>query len=535
MRTKFRSILLQFTIPKSSSTSSSIQSPLINLQSQQVHRNFSSSSLISLHSKYSSFPSKQTHLISTALNDILSKSTTNNEIQTDKVFDTLITNLKRKSWDNRIAKVIRNCSKNELLDYMLYLFGRKEYVNEFWVLVEVMKSKGLGITKRVYSKAKGNFDKEGMVKDLGKLKELYVKRSEIESVCSKICMVIRENEWGENVRRELMGLTSDWCDELVKMVIEDLGLRRTRGFEWFDGDDVWDVKVHNEIKSYWNPKAALLVIESSGVHSKKALMFFRWVEEKFDFEHTEVSYNAILRVLSLGDCIDEFWHVVFDTKEAGYKMDMKTYDFVVKAFHKRGMFKDALHLYEWMVSCSTDPSALKDHSFQSMAEKFEDTNACLTDADFPFDSLVQLFCLKDRAEDAYKLLIGLNDKRKFKPLKGTFRMLITALLSHGKLDEILRLFWLMKKTRRYAPSTCMAAAFKGFLNAGMRREAKILLSYCPKRINRNPSVRLLFRTEDPEEASFRESLQQIQNERMSLYKKREVLRASRAAYVNHRF
>ncbi|KAL5727197.1 hypothetical protein ACHQM5_000418 [Ranunculus cassubicifolius] len=364
MRNQWRSLLLR-SINKS--RISSLQSPLINLQAHKVHSNsthlstllarqnvhdftnprfrfFSSQSDSDISSKSSSNDDIKTEIKTeidsvdqkiegidyVVVTEILSKANSNDEIETgfksidleisyEVVLD-ILRNLREKpdiAWKffNFVLESDNARLSSKSYNEMLVILGRKEYVDEFWGLVEVMQRRGYGISKWVHVRALANFEKEGMVEDVEKLKEIYVAKPEIEKLGYEIRKVVRENDWDVDVQNKLTEMCSTWTNDLVTMVIEHLV-----------------------------------------VHPNKALMFFWWVEENPDFKHNKLSYNAILKVLGREDCIDKFWRIVNEMKEAGFVMDTTVYDMVMVRFYRRGMMKDAVDLYDYMVNNSTKPS-----------------------------------------------------------------------------------------------------------------------------------------------------------------------------------
>ncbi|XP_047335553.1 pentatricopeptide repeat-containing protein At3g02490, mitochondrial-like [Impatiens glandulifera] len=132
---------------------------------------------------------------------------------------------------------------------MLGILGVNGLVDGFWDLVDVMKKMGYGVSKGTQVKVLGKFDKEGMQIDSEKLKELYACGSldnSIEKVSSRICKLIRQELWGEEVENRLRELNIDYSSDLVAMVLESLGTK-----------------------------------------PNKSLIFFRWVEESSLFKHDE--------------------------------------------------------------------------------------------------------------------------------------------------------------------------------------------------------------------------------------------------------
>ncbi|RVW44768.1 Pentatricopeptide repeat-containing protein, mitochondrial [Vitis vinifera] len=201
---------------------------------------------------------------------------------------------------------------------MLGILGSNGLVSEFWDLVEVMKKKGYGVSKAAYVKALENFEKEALGSDLEKLRGLFASGSvdnSIQKICSRVSKIIRSEVWGDNVEGQLHNLKVTFSGDLVAMVLENLGLE-----------------------------------------PMKALIFFRWVEESDLIKHDKKTYNAMLRVLGREDCIERFWKVADEMRNAGYEMEVATYVKVVGRFYKRKMINEVVDLYEFAMSGANKPS-----------------------------------------------------------------------------------------------------------------------------------------------------------------------------------
>ncbi|KAL5981915.1 hypothetical protein ACLOJK_015982 [Asimina triloba] len=203
-----------------------------------------------------------------------------------------------------------------------FLGGRKQYLEEFWDFLSIMRRKGYGISRITFEKVSAHFEKEGMLEDLGKLKEMYSNsrpaEDSAERVCSTICKMIREEEeWGADVRMK---------------------------FEEFGG-----ARLSNDLVS--------MVLERIENYPLKALMFFRWAGENSSFKHDAATYNVMVRFLTREDCIDKFWIIVNEMKDTGYEMEMETYTKASGWFFKRKMMKDAVDLYELKMDNSHKPPA----------------------------------------------------------------------------------------------------------------------------------------------------------------------------------
>ncbi|GMI68640.1 hypothetical protein like AT3G02490 [Hibiscus trionum] len=201
---------------------------------------------------------------------------------------------------------------------MLGILGGNGLVEEFWGLVDVMKKKGYGISGPVRDRVASKFEKEGLEGDLERLRGVFASGStdnSIEKVCSRVSKIIKNELWGDDVEKRLLELNVTFSNDLVKKVLENLGSEPA-----------------------------------------KALIFFRWIEERGFVKHDEKSYNAVARTLGREDCIDRFWKVVDEMRSFGYEMEMETYTKVFDHFCKGKMMKEAVDLYEFAMASSNKPS-----------------------------------------------------------------------------------------------------------------------------------------------------------------------------------
>ncbi|KAA8530505.1 hypothetical protein F0562_005214 [Nyssa sinensis] len=187
-----------------------------------------------------------------------------------------------------------------------------------------MKKKGFGVSKGTHARILEKFGKDGLNSDSEKLKELFSSGSvdnSVEKVCLRVCKVIKQEVWGDEVEKRLREWNVAFSSDLVVMVLENLGME-----------------------------------------PNKALIFFRWIEESHLCEHDERTYNAMVRVLGREDCIEKFWRVVYEMRGAGYEMEMGTYIKVLGRFVDRKMIKDAVDLYEFAM-CGANKPAVQDCTF----------------------------------------------------------------------------------------------------------------------------------------------------------------------------
>ncbi|KAJ9173114.1 hypothetical protein P3X46_016280 [Hevea brasiliensis] len=201
---------------------------------------------------------------------------------------------------------------------MLGILGVNGPVEQFWALVETMKKKGYGVSKGARDKVVEKFEKEGLRSDLEKMKALFATGSvdnSVEKIGLRVSRIVRNQVWGEDVEQQINDLNVAFSSNLVKIVLENLGMEPI-----------------------------------------KALIFFRWVEESGLYKHDERSYNAMAMVLGREDCIDRFWKVVDEMRSNGYEMEEEIYVKVLARFVKRKMIKEAVDLYEFAMGGTNKPS-----------------------------------------------------------------------------------------------------------------------------------------------------------------------------------
>lgn len=201
---------------------------------------------------------------------------------------------------------------------MLSILGQNGLIQKFWDMVLFMKKKGYGVSKGTFVKALDKFEKDGLSDDVKKLKDLYASGSidnSVEKLSSRVCRVIRQDVWGDNVEKRLSELNIEFSSELVSMVVGNIGLEGNKG-----------------------------------------LIFFRWVEENGHFKHDKCTYGAMASVLASEDSSVKFWRVVDEMRNSGYEMDKGTYVQILERFVKKRMIKDAVDLYEFAMGSATKPS-----------------------------------------------------------------------------------------------------------------------------------------------------------------------------------
>ncbi|XP_058093162.1 pentatricopeptide repeat-containing protein At3g02490, mitochondrial-like isoform X2 [Magnolia sinica] len=324
---------------------------------------------------------------------------------------------------------------------MLRILGRKDYLKEFWDLVSTMKKKGYGISKITFEMVSDNFNKEGMLKDLDTLKEMYntprPMEDSLERVCLKVCKVIREDEWGESVKAKLEDFGTGLSNDLISTVLERIE-----------------------------------------IYPSKALMFFRWAEENPSFKHNAKTYNLMASILAREDSIDDFWVIVNEMKDAGYEMEMPTYVKVSGRFFKRKMLKDAVDLYEYMMGCSDKPPAqdcmflLRKivvgenpdmDLFSRVMRVFTDRGNVLTRT--IFDGVLKSLTGAGKLGECDKILKAMEDGG-FVANSAVYSQVVLGLCKAGKLDEACEFLEEREAAGHDPDLKAWASLIQGFCAAG---------------------------------------------------------------------
>lgn len=298
---------------------------------------------------------------------------------------------------------------SKVYNYMLGILGSNGFVKEFWSMVEIMKSKGYGVSRGTFNRAMERFEKEKLNGDVEKLKKLYsyeLADNSSEEVCSRVCKLIRRNVWGDDVEKQLRESKVEFSSELISMVLE---------------------KLQGE--------------------TNKALILFRWIEESGLFKHNEQTFNAIARVLGREESNEKFWKLVDEMRTAGFEMERETYIRVLYNFVKRKMIKDAVDLYEFAMVGINKPSSedctfllkkivvgkeLDLVLFSKVVRVFTESGNSLTGANL--DAILKSLTSVDRFGECNKILKAMEDAG-FTPSHNQERKIAFNLGSGGKDKE----------------------------------------------------------------------------------------------------
>ncbi|XP_009630584.1 pentatricopeptide repeat-containing protein At3g02490, mitochondrial [Nicotiana tomentosiformis] len=390
------------------------------------------------------------------LTDIFSKSNrTNDEIKLDlesnsviMTHDLVIKALRSFSTAPDAARrffnwVLENESErlsSKVYNYMLGVLGFNGFVKEFWDMVEIMKSKGYGVSRGTFNRTIERFEKDKLSGDVKKLKELYgpeLADNSSEEVCSRVCKLICGNVWGDDVEKQLRGLNLEFSSELISVVLEKLECE-----------------------------------------SNKALIFFRWIEECGLFKHNERTFNAMARYLGREESGEKFWRLVDEMKTAGFEMERETYIKVLENFVKRKMIKDAVDLYEFAMVSINKPSSqdctfllkkivvskeLDLDLFSKVLRVFTESGNSLTGANL--DAILKSLTSVDRFGECNKILKAMKDAG-FTPSLNQQSEIAFHLGSCGKDKDLNEFMNYIESSGNIPNSKTWTSLIEGYCEAG---------------------------------------------------------------------
>ncbi|ESQ41581.1 hypothetical protein EUTSA_v10012887mg [Eutrema salsugineum] len=338
-------------------------------------------------------------------------------------------------------------SKN--YNMMLRILGGNGLVDEFWGLVDAMKKKGHGLSANVRDKVGEKFQKDGLESDLVRLKKLFPSDcldNSAESVCDRVCKIVKEEEWSDDVEKRLRDLNVEFQSDLVKMIVESLG-----------------------------------------VEPRKALLFFRWIDESGLFKHDEKTYNAIAKVLGKENFLDRFQNIVIEMKSAGYEVELETYVRVSTRFCQSKLIKEAVDLFEIAMagSSSNKPTPhcfclllkkivtaknLDMGLFSRPVEAYTINGKVLTDA--MLKSVLKSLISVDRVAQSNEVLKAM-EKGGYLPSSDLQSVIASVLSRKGKKDEAEELVDFMEAFGNNLDDKAMASLVEGYCDSGEIEEALV--------------------------------------------------------------
>ncbi|MFS7910868.1 putative tetratricopeptide-like helical domain superfamily [Helianthus anomalus] len=313
---------------------------------------------------------------------------------------------------------------SQIYSLMLRVYANKDSIKQFWVMVHRMKEQGLFVDDQAYLLIVRDFKKLNMVSEV--------------SVFTKFVNSMGKDNVVDDVVKEVVGVVVESDDSGWGNGVEERLKRMDFGFKLSDN-------------------FVLRVLKGLRTYPLKALGFFKWVSENFEFEHNAVTYNAILRVLGREESIEQFWNVFGEMKRDGYEMDLDTYLKITRLFQKRKMLEDAVELYERMMDSPYTPSGqdcgvlLRTIAGSSspnldlvfrVVKKFESKGNSLSKN--VYDGIHRSLTSVGQFEEAEKIVLAMKDAG-YAPDNITYSQLIFGLCKARKLEEAANVIDVMEQ------------------------------------------------------------------------------------------
>jgi len=343
---------------------------------------------------------------------------------------------------------------------------RMESIEEFWSILEEMKSVGHELDVDTYIKISRQLLNNRMMEDSVKLYEHMMDSS--YKPTAPDCIVL------------LKSLSTKDKPDL------DLVFRVTKKFEstgYTLSKAVYD-GIHRSLTGAGKFDEAEKIVETM---------------KNAGYEPDNITYSQLIFGLCKTRRFEEALKVIDHMQAINLWVDIKTWTILIQGYCDAGELDDALlSLYKMMEK----PSSL--------------------DAEL-LEVLVDGFVKQKRIDDAYKLLLEITGKGHLSPWQATFEKLIDGLLGVRKFEEALDLLRLMK-SKQYSPyhepfasyiskfgtmedaaeflkalsiknypsHTIYLQIFESLFQEGRFSEAKDLLYRCPHHIRENSKISELF-------------------------------------------
>ncbi|KAK7291600.1 hypothetical protein RIF29_06874 [Crotalaria pallida] len=346
------------------------------------------------------------------------------------------------------------------------VLARVESIEEFWSVLEEMKSVGHELDIDTYIKISRRLEKYRMMEDAGKLYEFMMDSSYKPSVqhCNLLLKSICASDMPNMdlvfrvaKKYESSGRT------LTKAIYDGIHRSLTSAGE-FD-------KAENTVKTMRNA----------------------------GFEPDNITYSQLVFGLCKMRRLEEACKVLEEMESCGCNPDIKTWTILIQGYCAANEVDKAVLCLNNMIEKGCNPDAAV------------------------LGILVDSFLSQMRVNEAYKLLVEMVSKCHTSPWHGTYKKLIEELLGIRNLDEALELLCLTRK-HKYTPFTepvvryiskfgtvedaakflkawskgspqshsAYVHVFKSFLKEGRVFEAKALLSKCRRHISKRKQIRELF-------------------------------------------
>ncbi|XP_028781783.1 pentatricopeptide repeat-containing protein At3g48250, chloroplastic-like [Neltuma alba] len=346
------------------------------------------------------------------------------------------------------------------------VIARDDSIEEFWSIIEEMKSGGHEMDIDTYVKISRNFLKNKMIEDAVKLYELMMDGPYKPSTqdCSVLLKCI---SGGDPPNLDLV-------DRVVKKYAS---CGHTLSKAIYDG-------VHRSLTGAGKFDEAEKIIE---------------VMRNDGYEPDNITYSQLVFGLCKVGRLEEACRVLDEMESCGCIPDIKTWTILIQGHCAANEVEKAL-------LC-----------FARMIEKGGEADADLLDV------LVDGFLNKKKIDGAYNLLLEIVGKCHVSPWQATYKKLINKLLEVSKLDEALELLRLMKQhnfppfsepfvkyisqagtvtdaeeflkvlsVKNYPSSSTYLHIFESFFKEGRHYEAKDLLYKCPPHIRTHNKICELF-------------------------------------------
>ncbi|KAF5774877.1 putative tetratricopeptide-like helical domain superfamily [Helianthus annuus] len=356
---------------------------------------------------------------------------------------------KASSFFNWVVGKLAFEPSSSIYSLMLRVYANKDSIKQFWVMVHRMKEEGFFVDDQAYLLIVRDFQKLNMVNEVSVFTKFYNAMVKDNDVVKEVVEVVIDSDWGDAV------------EERLKRI--DFGVKLSDNF-------------------------VLRVLKGLRTYPFKALAFFEWVSENFEFEHNAVTYNGILRVLGREESIQEFWNVFGEMKTNGYEMDLDTYLKVTRLFQKRKMLNEAVELYERMMDSPYAPSGqdcgvlLRTIAGSSspdldlvfrVVNTFESKGNSLSKN--VYDGIHRSLTSVGQFEEAEKIVLAMKDAG-YEPDNITYSQLIFGLCKARKLEEAAKVIDVMEQNACAPDVKTWTILIHGHCSANEVDKAVILLA-----------------------------------------------------------
>ncbi|KAK6924775.1 Pentatricopeptide repeat [Dillenia turbinata] len=346
------------------------------------------------------------------------------------------------------------------------VLGQSDSIEEFWGIVEEMKTAGHDMDIDTYIKISRLFQKNYMLNDAVKLYEFMMdgpfKPSEQD--CSLL----------------LRKISSSNKPDL------DLVFRVSKKYEAsgnFLSKVVYD-GIHRSLTSVGKFDEAGKIME---------------VMKNAGYEPDNITYSQLIFGLCKAGRFEEACKVLEEMEASGCVPDIKTWTILIQGYCRANEVSEAMICFAKMIEKNCEP-----------------------DADL-LDVLIDGLFKQKKLEGAYELLVQLVSNFRLRPWQATYKKLIERLLGTMKFEEALKLLRLMKKqnhppfpdpfvqyiskfgsvedaqeflkaltVKEYPSSSAYLHIFESFFKEGRHSEAKDLLYKCPHHIRKHADICKLF-------------------------------------------